>query len=97
MIETAAIGLGLLNVIACVCRNAPMDVRRPQWGPMLMFAALGISAAGLCWAAVDWSADWAMVGQLAVAAVLLHTARGGLAWQAAPAWRDTVQHVRGGD
>lgn len=96
MIETAAIGLGLLNVIACVCRNAPMDVRRPQWGPMLMFAALGIAAAGLCWAAVDWSADWAMVGQLAVSAALLHTLQADRGGQAL-AWRDTVQQVRGGD
>jgi hypothetical protein len=38
-----------------------------------------------------------MVGQLVVTAVLLHKARDGMGWQASPAWRDTVQQVRGGD
>ena len=97
MIEAAAIGLGALNVVWCICRHAPMSAATHQWGPRWLFAALGIAAAGLCWAAVEVSADWAMVGQLVVTAVLLHKARDGIGWQAAPAWRDTVQQVRGGD
>ena len=96
MIEAAAIGLGALNVVWCVCRHAPMSTATHQWGTMLLFAALGIAAAGLCWAAVEVSADWAMVGQLAVSAVLLHTGQAERAGQGL-AWRDTVQQVRGGD
>lgn len=96
MIEMAAVGLGAVNVIVCVCRHAPMSMKTHEWGPRLLFAALGILAAGLCWAAVDWSADWAMVGQLAVSAALLHTLQADRGGQAL-AWRDTVQQVRGGD
>ena len=96
MIEAAAVGLGVLNVLACVCKHAPMSAKTHQWAPMLLFMALGIAAAGLCWAAVEFSADWAMVGQLAVSAVLLHTGQAERAGQGL-AWRDTVQQVRGGD
>jgi hypothetical protein len=95
MIEAAAIGLGALNVIACICRHAPMSARTHKWGPMLLFMALGIASAGLCWAAAEWSADYALVGQLGVSAVLLHTFPSYRNGPPLEAWRDSKLIHRG--